>query len=109
MSKPDVVPMIDHHKYIVFKREEFENRLLGGEGAPDWHSLSIGDAVVIRQQDVFAAAGLYAYANAIHAVLDIADELGSIDEEQAGRLKAIADYFANHAEEASKAQRKLPD
>lgn len=123
----------DDEKYIVFKREDLLT-LMGELALPNAHTLewtgdtdcsvvaqhvlerlkaeSLEDAVVIRRKDVFAPAGLYAYANGIMTALDIAREtVGDLmSEDEVARLTAIADYFARQADLAAHYHsRKVPD
>lgn len=100
-------------KYIVFKRNNEDNddgRYYDGD--------DLEDAVVIRTRDLFAAGGLYAYANNIHAWCEVeARDLEGIPRHQArerfdrlDRARVIADYFAERAYEAEDSDaRKFPD
>lgn len=106
--------MLSDEKYVVFKRAEFENwvkNLAAGEPADKLVAASaLGDAVVIRKQDVFAAPGLYAYANVIQTGLDLFFMAGIHDPEMADRLEVIRDYFADQALDAGNHPRKkVPD
>lgn len=62
----------------------------------------VHDAVVIRKQDIFAAAGLFGYANAIQTVLEIAEQLPGDAAHLAKweELESIRDYFFEAATEA---------
>lgn len=110
-------------KYIVFKRDEWQNFLewLGekdltakqaiGYLADFRHSKPLEDAVVIRTQDVFAAGGLSAYSHAIRAYLGGAQIY--LPDEMMQRLLEVADYFASVAQEAEdrliRGECKVPD
>lgn len=88
-------------KYVVFKREDFENWLTDA----GWQELpAIDDAVVIRRQDVFAGPALSIYASTIGIV---ASQHSDSDVRQ--RLLDISDYFARQAEAAYDESYKLPD
>jgi|SRR5688572_12790160 len=127
---------LTHQKYIVFKWAEFYE-MMGKLALPPYYGqtssgrqekagahwdcapiaqlikkvaeeYALGDAVVIRRQDIFAAPALEAYANAITCVIDVltnqSDPSGkSMD------LRDIADYFHEQAEKSYEGQRKLPD
>lgn len=81
-------------KYVVFKREEWEN--YEHEAAP--LPVPIEDAVVIRRQDRFAGPALHAYAACIAMVAAEKPE-----------LMPVADYFHEQAVLADEEGRKLPD
>lgn len=104
-------------KYRVFKL---------GEAVFDEHRGSyvfvegdaLDDAVVIRTHDIFASAGLYAYAYNIHTWceverLDLAGTPRHQEAERFDRLDraiAIADYFIERAYEAeAREDSKFPD
>lgn len=110
-----------HHdeKYVVFKREEF---LAWAETVTEiMPGGALEDAVVIRTQDVFAAAGLEAYANNIRVYAGaIAGMIPDLPAEKRGpamvmvqRCTEIAGYFQDCAAEAEdRLQRgdvKVPD
>lgn len=72
------------------------------------------DTVVIRKQDIFAASGLSAYANAMVAVADaiaaIPEVRGDSNHPLLERLEQVSDYFFEQAEEARHwPDRKVPD
>jgi hypothetical protein len=79
---------------------------------------AIGDAVVIRLQDVFSSSAFYAYANEIRTSTEVIHELfkgfesslpGSV-KGQINRLEEIADYFFDMAMKAEEYQgKKVPD
>jgi hypothetical protein len=99
------VAMIDHDKYIVFKRTEFAEWL--GQSGPTPPDLK--DAVVIRLQDVFAYSALNAYGSAIMTTLEILDGQGTLPKENEKYLRELADYFAGMADEARRIRSKVPD
>lgn len=93
-------------KYVVFKKAEFDewyNRVLKDSvpGVP----MALDDAVVIRQQDVFAPPALDVYANGIEVALSLTATGG----ETTTRLRETADYFHTRAAESWHMKRKLPD
>lgn len=110
--------MVKDDKYIVFKREVFEEMLKHfpahiheGEFPP------VDDAVVIRRQDLFAPPALDAYANAIDVAISLTPyaEMENLDVDvpeafrRVLRLREVADYFHRQAVLAWDAERKLPD
>lgn len=106
-------------KYIVFKTEDYHKALdVMGEGSSEAEvKLShhiLEDAVVIRKQDTFAPAGLFAYYNAIQTALEIVDSIEDREESEAlaqrlHHLCGIRDYFFEQAQESNALTRKLPD
>lgn len=90
-------------KYIVFKREVW-GRFIGTRPVED-QPPTVDDAVVIRTQDVFAAAGLSAYAHNIECAM-----MFVYDMEE---LAKVRDYFRSVAQEAedrlARGECKLPD
>lgn len=84
-------------KYIVFKREDFEN-------TSEVLLAEIEDAVVIRLQDIFAAPALYTYYNSIQVAMTL------LPPNERAALLPIADYFHEMATMADKTDhRKIPD
>lgn len=121
---------MEDEKYIVFKRNEFYE-MMGALALPPYEGTgddgrsvdcapiaqriirtaeetALGDAVVIRRQDVFAPPALDAYANAITVALELTVH-GVSNSERARRLKDIADYFHEQAKLAWTTNRKIPD
>lgn len=106
-------------KYVVFKAQDVRWR--GGTDGRFTNGLAdgqvVGDAVVIRTQDVFAGPALWTYAHSIAQVAKLTREVAEETEGEArhtllGRarqLQETADYFADRAEEASDHDGKLPD
>lgn len=91
-------------KYIVFKREDWEDAVRAGE-LPE-----VEDAVVIRRQDIFAPPALDCYANSIQTAIEMLQATamsGNVDG--IAELRDIADYFAEQAAKSWSEQRKLPD
>lgn len=92
---------MDNEKYVVFKKEEWD-KFEADALAPE----PINDAVVIRTQDVFAAAGLSAYCMNMQFYLAM-NPLASPE------LQKAIDYFRRVADEAedrlSMGQCKIPD
>jgi hypothetical protein len=95
---------IDTGKYVTFKRLELIKALADGK---DPLTLELHDAVVIRKKDVFAPAGLSAYANACVTVAETIELYG--DTTLAKTLMEIADYFASQADESRRMLSRLPD
>jgi len=90
-------------KYIVFKRQEFEQNLSGLPKSV-FNAIALPDAVVIRRQDLFASPALHGYANSIGIAIALTD-----DEVTRKRLQGVADYFHQQGEAASEEAAKLPD
>jgi hypothetical protein len=105
-------------KYVVFKKEDWcaffeECCRLWGFSVPTEPKI-LPDAIVVRQQDVFASAALDSYANNITAAVEIVKACTSREawptaKPIADRLQEIADYFHEAAVEAAHMQKKLPD
>lgn len=85
-------------KYVVFKKDEFEQFLVDcGDGCrPE----ALEDAVVIRTQDVYAGPALHAYAGAVLSAAEMREGDSVRDD-----LVRIADYFHDRAVEADDARR----
>lgn len=98
------------NKYITFKREdweEFANTTRYSNNFRDFERESaLGDSVVIRTRDAFAAAALHTYANSIAVA---ARAIGELAPGTRDRLQSIADYFHERAVEASDVTTHLPD
>lgn len=99
-------------KYIVFKREEFDQFLTAVAAFGDEHQCCdlpilpehLKDATVIRGQDVFAGPALHTYA----AMIGIVAAMNEGDVR--ARLTATADLFHERAIAAdSLVTKKLPD
>lgn len=94
-------------KYVVFRRRDWDAR----EGEGDLMNLPepLDDAVVIRTCDVFAPAGLHAYAHLVHFAVELANFPPNIT----ANLEATRDYFLERAHEADERFRrrdcKYPD
>lgn len=101
--------VVEDDKYVVFKRDEF-NEWLDGDRKDRDLPRYLDDAVVIRRQDVFAAPALDAYANCISAAVQVM-KLGGTEYSngQARRLQNVADYFQAQAEAAREVLPKIPD
>ena len=98
---------IDRQKYIVFKREEFKERMSLKLEEP--LSFELHDAVVIRKKDPFAASALHAYASSILTTIELLKITG-VNGALADRLLELADYFAGEADDAIfGSDRKIPD
>jgi hypothetical protein len=116
-------------KYVVFKREDWQ-RFIEVEGtmlSAEEPLTPLDDAVVIRTQDSFAAAGLSAYAHQIRGFINVCKtpgvEVATYDRDNGTEwfefsnklkeLEAVADYFNSVAQEAEHrleiGECKLPD
>lgn len=70
----------------------------------------VGDAVVIRLKDPFAATALHTYANTIMSFLELMRTVSALSAEEEARLLDIADYFQAKGDESRKIlDKKLPD
>jgi hypothetical protein len=83
--------MIDE-KYLVYKREEYEAWLNQDSDGPALRRPEpLKDAVVIRTQDIFAAAGLSAYTHTLAVLIKRAGDPS---------LLPVLDYFRAVTQEA---------
>lgn len=98
---------VDDSKYVVFKRVDVEPYLVVS-GSKLLQKV-LDDAVVIREQDVFAPPALDAYANVILAFVEAVESVDTVPMEETKRLREIADYFHERAVSAWDRDRKLPD
>ena len=105
---------VDPNKYVVFKRQEFDqwldqlhDALLPLAQLPELPG-ECKDSVVIRLQDRFAAPALDMYADSIALGISFMKSLG-LNGIQAKRLTAIADYFKECSETSRNMHTKLPD
>ena len=99
--------MLDPNKYIVLRRSHLSQHALD---LVDEHI--IDDAVVIRKQDVFAEAGLHAYAANVLTAIEILDQFPQLTEHvDVQHLQDLADFFHEQAISCSQDMffRKLPD
>jgi hypothetical protein len=98
-------------KYVVFKIGDCDEVRPGMMCYISGEELK--DAVVIRTQDVFAAAGLSAYAHSIRAFATVAWMTNDPSPAIYHRLIEIADYFDSVAQEAEdrlgRGECKVPD
>lgn len=96
-------------KYEVYKKEDMDGWRMAHPGHPFNYSAPrpLNDAVVIRTQDAFAAAGLSAYAHNIEFFL------AQHPLEEIGYIPVVLNYFKAVTQEAedrlSMGQCKLPD
>lgn len=114
---------VDPTKYIVFKRDDYDELIGDADEKEDGHVVSalidqldrvwLRDAVVIRRQDLFAAPALDTYANSITIAIDVLTKCqpgGEDDTDVVKRLQEVADYFHEQAQKSWETQgRKLPD
>lgn len=103
-------------KYVVFKREEWEETMLPyvqqqrARGYPVPMPEEVDDAVVMRRQDIFAAPAFRLYAATISASLVVAAKIvapGMVISNST--LEDIALYFDGQAELSEQEIRKVPD
>lgn len=96
-------------KFVVFRRDDYARVLDDGIDLHDLARLALGDAVVIRTTDVYASAGLYAYAANIQTVLELCQLAPDVRKHQ----ENVRDYFTDRADEADELRRrrmaKMPD
>lgn len=105
-------------KYFVIKNDDWFDLVRDGV-ITDQQAIQIegafltGGHFVVREQDVFAPAGLYAYAANIRTTLEVLDTLplGGLGEEQRRSLLELADNLADTADkwQAGETMKKLPD
>jgi len=96
---------VEDEKYIVFKRQEFEEWIKTRGGIGITLPSFLEDATVIRGQDLFAAPALDVYAASIAIVL----KFGGMTDTTRIELQAAADYFHNRANESREIAFKTPD
>lgn len=89
---------MDDEKYAVFKREAAQWTSTGAHYNAEE---ALADACVIRTQDLFAAAGLQAYAEVIRTGVALAEQLGGVHRDDLDRLFEVAEYFEQRASEAA--------
>lgn len=118
---------LSEEKYVVFKMADYE-RIMESAGDDEvtlLHDLAeaeLGDFVVIRLQDRFAAPALHEYANSIQTLLDFLKEmdigaklshLQDVSEDEwdktVDHLVVVRDYFHSKAQQSEGMARKLPD
>lgn len=103
----EMSPPIRDEKYIVFKREDFEQWLdkynVARYAAEE---IALPDAVVIRTKDPFAGPALHGYA----ASMALYVNLSHVNGEAADNLRETGHYFHERAMEADATfEWKLPD
>lgn len=104
------------HKYIVFKRDEFNKRVQ--QGLTPLDANVVLDAVVIRRQDMAAPPLLDAYSNFYLAVKDILVTLSENGQEslfnqsqlneRIRKCDELAQYFHEQATASWDTHRKFP-
>jgi hypothetical protein len=109
------LPIVEDHKYIVFKRDDFY-QMVGSwfsakapnvdlaKIADQCDSERLHDAVVIRRQDYFASPALATYASMIAIAVNLIE-----DGERKRELLQVADYFERQAQQAAEEGWKTPD
>lgn len=71
---------------------------------------AIGDATVLRDQDVFTPGTLHAYANSILTAVELTQAFGMDNSDVLRSLRAKADFFHGRATRAERSPwRKVPD
>lgn len=99
-----------NEKYVVFKREDWDGWLADEGSGPISFPPEVGDAVVIRKQDLFAPGALSEYGNSIVTVLELCANIRiDIGKERRRHLLDVADYFFTESEDARRGWRKVPD
>ena len=64
---------------------------------------------VIRSGDMFGIAGLYAYANQLQSILELAQTRPILTPAEQEHVTGIADYVADLARQWQSRQTKIPD
>ncbi len=94
-------------KYVVFKREDlgtFEGQVIG------WEDKAIKDAIVLRKQDRFTPAAMYAYAMTARNLYEVLVTLLDADDLLVVDVDKAASWGMNQAEAAEQSnERKVPD
>lgn len=72
----------------------------------DLDAARIEDAMVIRQQDVFAPGVLHTYASAVQSAIEV---IGHMTDDRATDLEELRDRFFEAAEASVAMHRKIPD
>jgi len=101
--------MLNPNKYIVLRRSNLSRNLI--QTIED-ENLAIEDAVVIRKQDVFAEAGLHAYAANVLTGIEMLALFPNLAQHiDVEHLQDLADFFHEQAVSCSQDTffRKLPD
>jgi hypothetical protein len=103
--------MIDPKKYVTFNRAELY-QVLGEFGADPTLQANVqlcelADAVVLRKQDLFASAGLYAYSHTLSTVIEVTKTMQA-DEGIIEQLEELRDYFAQQADQAYAISNHVP-
>lgn len=105
--------MASEEKYVVFKKEDFDNWADGTRGYHEDDLLRhvLDHSVVIRLQDVFAPSALHAYASSIQTAIEIVDNIVHLadGEDVITRMSSIRDYFFEQAQKSEHMKRKVPD
>lgn len=110
-------------KFVVMKAEDWDRyyrsliQVCDQSGVENARNIFINppivkDAVVIRTRDIFAEQGLMAYAGVVQTAIELADQLSFkiICGVPVTRLREIADYFHDRAQEAHEIlNKRVPD
>lgn len=108
--------MYENEKYVVFKRDEWEEAMNDhlqkekSRGYPVPIPEEVEDAVVMRRQDIFAAPAFRLYAATIASSLVVAAKIvapGMVISNT--KLEDTAKYFDEQAELSEQEERKVPD
>jgi len=100
-------------KYVVLKTADWQALLLQHADLRDAAVLDPDSYFVVRDRDVFAPAGLYAYSHNMNTVLETFEALGAqvLDEDTRERLQNLAHDIATLADkwQRSEVSAKVPD
>ena len=99
--------MIKRDKYVVMKRQHVPDSIMIQIDDLD---LTIEDAVVIRKRDIFAEAGLRAYASAILTCIEILEAFPrSTKTKSLEHLVELADFINGEADDSRGRTHHIPD
>lgn len=96
-------------KYIVFKREEWDELVRKDLRFAQWGTverLSIEDAHVIREQDLFAPGVLATYAGAVQTAIEVIEDAGVTVPTH---MFHVRDHFFMASNNSAMRPRKIPD
>jgi hypothetical protein len=105
-------------KYVVIKQADWQQFLMHVHAMSQFalleHAAELeinGDFFVVREQDVFASAGLHAYANNITTSVEVAEMgISLLDTETKQRMLDLADTLSHMAAAwKNRADLKIPD
>lgn len=105
---------MDDSKYVVFKRDEFDQelgRIIGHDlREVKFHELQL-DAIVLRMQDRFSAPAMQAYFDAVSNALEVLEDFGIISVPAVLKdLEVLRDWAFNTTQDARNYKyKKIPD